>query len=37
MPYVFTIVALIVVAVGKGRRAFGAPDALGVPYQRGER
>jgi simple sugar transport system permease protein len=37
MPFVFTILALIVIAVGKGRRAFGAPEALGVPYQRGER
>ena len=37
MPYVFTVVALIVVAFSKGRRAFGAPEALGIPYQRGER
>lgn len=37
MPYVFTVIALIVVALSKGRRAFGAPEALGVPYQRGER
>ncbi len=37
MPFVFTIVALIVIALGKGRRAFGAPEALGIPYQRGER
>lgn len=37
MPYVFTVVALIMVALSKGRRAFGAPEALGVAYQRGER
>lgn len=37
MPYLFTIVALVVVALGKGGRAFGAPEALGQPYQRGER
>jgi general nucleoside transport system permease protein len=37
MPYVFTVVALIIVALSKGRRAFGAPEALGIPYQRGER
>ena len=37
MPYVFTIVALVFVALGKGGRAFGAPEALGQPYQRGER
>ena len=37
MPYVFTIVALVFVALGKGGRAFGAPEALGQPYSRGER
>lgn len=37
MPYVFTILALIVVALGKGGGAFGAPEALGQPYKRGER
>ncbi|MGL4609621.1 MAG: ABC transporter permease [Trueperaceae bacterium] len=37
MPYVFTVLALIVIALIKGRRTFGAPEALGVPYQRGER
>ncbi len=37
MPYVFTIVALIVVAISKGDRAFGAPEALGLAYKRGER
>lgn len=37
MPYIFTIAALVVVALGKGSRAFGAPEALGQPYRRGER
>ncbi len=37
MPYVFTIVALAFTALGRGGRAFGAPEALGVPYERGER
>lgn len=37
MPYVFTIVAMVIVALGKGGRAFGAPEALGIPYERGKR
>ncbi len=37
MPYVFTILALVVVALGAGGRAFGAPAALGQAYRRGER
>ena len=37
LPYTFTIVALTVVALGKEGRAFGAPEALGLPYRRGER
>lgn len=37
MPYVFTIVALIFVSLSKGGRAFGAPEALGRAYRRGER
>jgi simple sugar transport system permease protein len=37
MPFIFTILALIAMALSKGRRAFGAPEALGIPYQRGER
>ncbi len=37
MPYVFTILALIIVALSKGARAFGAPEALGQAYKRGER
>lgn len=37
MPYAFTIVAMVIVAVSKGGRAFGAPEALGAPYERGRR
>ena len=37
MPYLFTILALILVSISKGRRAFGAPEALGLAYKRGER
>ena len=37
MPYLFTIAALTVIALRQGGRAFGAPDALGLPYRRGER
>ena len=37
MPYLFTIAALTLIALRQGGRAIGAPDALGVPYRRGER
>ncbi|MEX2535274.1 MAG: ABC transporter permease [Trueperaceae bacterium] len=37
LPYVFTIFALVLTALGRGRRAFGAPEALGHSYSRGER
>ena len=37
MPYIMTIVALTLIALGQGKRAFGAPEALGIPYRRGER
>jgi simple sugar transport system permease protein len=37
MPYLFTIVALTLTALRKGKGAFGAPDALGEPYARGHR
>jgi simple sugar transport system permease protein len=37
MPYLSTIIALTVIAWIQGKRAFGAPEALGIPYQRGER
>ena len=36
LPYVFTILALALTA-RLGRGAFGAPEALGRPYLRGER
>ena len=36
LPYVYTIVALTVVACGKRRSRHGAPAALGRPYIRGE-
>jgi len=37
LPYVFTVLALIFTAWRRGRHAFGAPEALGRPYLRGER
>lgn len=37
MPYLFTIIALTVIAIRKGKGAFGAPEALGEPYTRGQR
>jgi general nucleoside transport system permease protein len=37
LPYVFTVLALVFTAWRGGRRAFGAPEALGRPYRRGER
>lgn len=37
LPYVFTIAALTVVALGRAGGRFGAPEALGQPYLRGER
>lgn len=37
LPYVFTVLALIFTAWRRGRHAFGAPEALGRPYRRGER
>jgi ABC-type uncharacterized transport system permease subunit len=37
LPYVFTIFALVLTALGRGKRAFGAPEALGEAYSRGER
>lgn len=37
MPYIMTIVALTVIGLRQGKRAFGAPAALGLPYRRGER
>jgi simple sugar transport system permease protein len=37
LPYVMTIVVLVVVSSGLARRRLGAPAALGVPYVREER
>jgi len=37
MPYACTIVVLTLTALGKARRWQGAPEALGLPYVRGER
>ena len=37
LPYVLTIVVLVVVSTSFARRRLGAPGALGVPYAREER
>src|SRR6185503_12094252 len=37
LPYVMTIVVLVLVSAGFARRRIGAPAALGVPYVREER
>jgi simple sugar transport system permease protein len=37
LPYAFTVLALVFTAWRRGRHAFGAPEALGRPYLRGER
>ncbi len=37
LPYVMTIVVLVLVSTGSARRRLGAPAALGVPYVREER
>jgi ABC-type uncharacterized transport system permease subunit len=37
LPYVMTIIVLVIVSSGLGRRRLGAPAALGVPYVREER
>ena len=34
LPYVLTIVVMIVVNAGMGRRRFSGPAALGVPFSR---
>lgn len=36
LPYLFTILAVVVAAIAGGRR-LGAPAALGIPYEREER
>ncbi len=37
LPYIATIVALVIVSAGNARRRLGAPAALGRPYTREER
>lgn len=37
LPYVMTIVVLVIVSSGLGKRRLGAPGALGEPYVREER
>ncbi|MFZ2812141.1 MAG: ABC transporter permease, partial [Thermovirgaceae bacterium] len=38
MPYIFTILVLLVISVKKGKGILlGSPGALGVPYSREER
>ncbi len=37
LPYVMTVVVLVLVSTGTARRRLGAPAALGVPYIREER
>jgi len=37
LPYLMTIVVLVIVSSGLGRRRLGAPASLGVPYVREER
>jgi simple sugar transport system permease protein len=37
LPYVMTIVVLVIVSSGIGKRRLGAPASLGVPYVREER
>jgi simple sugar transport system permease protein len=37
LPYVMTVVVLVLVSTGLARRRLGAPGALGIPYVREER
>jgi ABC-type uncharacterized transport system permease subunit len=37
LPYVMTVVVLVIVSTSFGKRRLGAPAALGVPYVREER
>ena len=37
LPYVMTVLVLVVVSSGLARRRLGAPAALGIPYVREER
>jgi general nucleoside transport system permease protein len=34
LPYVMTVVVLVLVSVGSAKRRLGAPAALGIPYDR---
>ena len=37
LPYVMTVVVLVIVSSGIAKRRLGAPGSLGVPYMREER
>ncbi len=37
LPYIFTIVVLVLVTIGYRKKRIGAPGALGLPYDREER
>jgi len=37
LPYIATIVALVIISAGRAGRRLGAPAALGLPYTREER
>ncbi|HZO33493.1 MAG TPA: hypothetical protein VFB17_00320, partial [Gaiellaceae bacterium] len=37
LPYVMTILVLVMVSSAGARRRLGAPGALGIPYSREER
>lgn len=37
LPYVMTVLVLVLVSVGSAKRRLGAPRALGIPYVREER
>jgi simple sugar transport system permease protein len=37
LPYVMTVVVLVLVSASGARRRLGAPAALGLPYVREER
>jgi simple sugar transport system permease protein len=37
LPYVMTVVVLVVVSTGWAKHRLGAPASLGVPYVREER
>jgi simple sugar transport system permease protein len=37
LPYLSTVLVLVLVSRGRARRRLGAPAALGVPYVREER